>query len=128
LKVSFENQPQIGSTYFPILVLDVSSEVLQKDFKNVKHLSFYLVVNPFYLGIAEDAKKANKNHKRVKASIGYEQIEDIEIVLNDLLNQSKSSNSPDRFSNDNANTGEIRIYYSEEEKDQEIRIKSLGEH
>ena len=86
------------------------------------------MVNPFYLGIAEDTKKANKNHKRVKASIGYEQIEDIEIVLSDLLNQSKSSISPDRFSNENANAGEIRIYYSEEEKDQEIRIKSLGEH
>eukprot|EP00347_Sterkiella_histriomuscorum_P000050 403377376 len=125
LKLCFQQQPQIGSCYFSVQVLGLTDQELYKQLKKIEKSSLLLVVSPLSIGFAEDFGKnggQNKNHKKLKAMIMYDQIEEIDIQQPNMIQQNLISNK----SKDPKNQfqGAFKITYTKNQQKLKTKCKT----
>ncbi|CDW73427.1 UNKNOWN [Stylonychia lemnae] len=129
LKLSFQQQPQIGAQYFPIQVVNLTSGNLSKQLKKIPKNQLLLVVTPFCIGFAEDNSKnlsGNKLHKKIKIQLNYELIEDIEISKPQELQinlMNKDFKMKQKVASMSINAFKIS-YVAENEGEQQILLKT----
>ena len=82
LILSFQQQPQIGSQYFPVRVVEYSKPLkpLMSATLSKKHQPL-LVISPLGVGLANDLGAKQPRHKKLAMLIPYEQIRDMHVML-----------------------------------------------